>query len=122
MNPHLIKLIALVNRLELTHFKDRKPRDEHYNISWQYNYGNDYWVIEHDGFLWSIEEVLPISQNNFEGVNQAATALFKILKTRFETRMTFEMLKLKDEFEKEGWSKEELEQLNEEYMKLLESM
>lgn len=55
-------------------------RDNHFEIIWNYNYGDDYWTIEHDGKAWGIEDYLRPSQNQFLTFEQAYQALVDLLK------------------------------------------
>jgi hypothetical protein len=55
-------------------------RDHHFEISWTYNYGDDYWYIQHDGKYWNINDHLRPSQNQFKTLQEAIDELKTILK------------------------------------------
>lgn len=53
-----------------------KRRDLHFELGWNYNDGDDYWYLAHDGNLWNINDFLKPSQNQFKSMD-AAIAEFK---------------------------------------------
>lgn len=54
-------------------------RDNHFEICWTYNYGDDYWYIAHDGKQWNIDDWLKPSQNQFKSIDAAIFELKDIL-------------------------------------------
>lgn len=62
----------------------RSLRDNHFEISWTYNYGDDYWYIQHDGKEWNIDQYLRPSQNQFKSLDEAIQELKEILNGRNE--------------------------------------
>lgn len=57
-------------------------RDNHFEIAWNFNYGDDYWYIAHDGKEWNINQYLRPSQNQFKTMQDAINELKLILKER----------------------------------------
>lgn len=60
----------------------RSLRDNHFEICWTYNYGDDYWYIAHDGKEWNIDNYLKPSQNQFRTMEEAIKELKEILYER----------------------------------------
>jgi hypothetical protein len=61
-------------------------RDNHFEVTWNYNYGDDYWSIAHDGKAWNIDHHLRPSQNQFKKLDEAVYELKQILKAENETK------------------------------------
>lgn len=120
MNARLIKLIDLVNRIELLRLPDSKLRDRQYEISWTHNYGDPYFYVAHDGFQWAIEQYIPPSENQFADITQATNALWRVLKERFKTVKLWHEFAIKDKHQIALWTQEEIDELYEEYKDIVE--
>lgn len=119
MNERLIKLIELVNKIELLRAPETKLRDRQYEVCWTHNYGDPYFYVAHDGFLWSIDQYLPPSQNQFESLDKAVNALWRVLIDRFKTVYSRYISMLSDKYYNSPWSKEELEEMMEEFEEIV---
>lgn len=119
MNKRLIELIDLVNKIELLRAPETKLRDRQYEVCWTHNYGDPYFYVAHDGFLWSIDQYLPASQNQFESLDKAVNALWKVLKERFRTAHIWYFNNLSDKNYNSPWTKEELEEMKNEFERII---
>lgn len=73
----LKELIAKV--IDVTTQGTYRYRDKHFELCWNYNDGDDYWYIAHDGHIWNIDEYLKPSQNQFKKFEDALTEYKSIL-------------------------------------------
>lgn len=87
MNHTTTVLIETLNLLTLK--EDSKLRDQQYEISHTYNYGDPYWYIMHDGLIWNIDEVLPPSQNQLPTYDKAVEVLNGVLVRKIEEQLEY---------------------------------
>lgn len=74
------KLSKLINIYqELSCFDHHKSRDYHYEIVWNWNYGEPYWCVQHYGYIWEI----PYDETGKFGSFDDATSYFiKLVKDK----------------------------------------
>lgn len=80
MNDVILKLIYIITELTTTP-GEVKARDKHYQIVLDYNNGNPWWTIEHDGSVWQMEQYVPPSRNGFKTFKQAEAVMIETLLT-----------------------------------------